>query len=104
MSAKIGCDIVDISRFRKVIAHGGEALSEVLFHQNERKNTTIKGLAGIFAAKEAVIKTCNLPPLSWLNIEITHDENGRPKCRQVSDLSISHDGNIAMAVALQSTV
>jgi len=65
-------------------------------------------LAGIFAAKEAISKALSMPPGHWLDIVIEHLPSGapdvvllgsHPKPQELS-ISISHDGEYAMACAL----
>ena len=66
-------------------------------------------LAGIFAAKEAVIKCLsNIQNLNWKNIEISKSKSGRPSVNILKeipflkniDISISHDGEYAIATAV----
>ena len=66
----------------------------------ESKRNTQETLAGIFAAKEAILKTGLYKNYQNLNeIVITHNEDGMPLFQNFS-LSISHSNNIAMAVAI----
>lgn len=107
----IGIDVVDVAR----LARGLErvpGLEARLFTKNERaycraKRDPITRLAGTLAAKEAVIKALQLGPLvAWAGrIEVTRLETGAPLVRiegrdEVVQLSISHDGGVAVAAAL----
>lgn len=66
----------------------------------ESKRNTQETLAGIFAAKEAILKTGLYKNYQNLNeIVITHNEDGMPLFQNFS-ISISHSNNIAMAVAI----
>ncbi|HVC34173.1 MAG TPA: holo-ACP synthase [Chloroflexota bacterium] len=66
-------------------------------------------LAGIFAAKEAVFKAIGQPPC-WQALSVSRAENGRPTVRldvawrdprlRALDVSISHEGEWAIAVAI----
>lgn len=72
--------------------------------------------AGLFAAKEAAAKALGtgFSGFGPDSLEIVHDENGRPLCRPLKGakerltalggreilVSISHDGGLALAVAL----
>ena len=99
---RIGCDVVSIEKFTKSVKMGGDSFLRTIFLPSELKNDSLEHLAGIFAAKEAVIKTLDLPPISWLEIEIQHYPSGRPKCRLVTDISISHDKDYAIAFACKN--
>jgi phosphopantetheine--protein transferase-like protein len=65
-------------------------------------------LAGMFAAKEAVIKALAMKAGEWRKIEIGKNNHGRPEARLADfsrrivahDLSISHDGEYAVAAAV----
>lgn len=101
MKIKIGCDIVKIDRFRNL---NSNVLNKI-FHKNELKNKKPETLAGIFAAKESCKKVFN--GLKWHDIEIKKGKNGKPnliivkdKNIQSFDLSISHDGDYALAYAV----
>ncbi len=98
---KVGCDIVQIKRFENM----GEEILDKIFHKQELKNKRFETLAGIFAAKEACKKVFN--DLHWHDIEILKEKNGKPflimnKKIKNCDLSISHDGDYAMAVFIVS--
>lgn len=104
---KIGCDIVHIPRFKKIMART-PAMRSRIFLSQEEKGASVEKLAGIFAAKEAVIKALGLKAGDWPKIEIVKDKNGRPGIRLANsprniisqDLSISHDKNYALAFAV----
>ena len=57
-------------------------------------------LAGIYCAKEAIQKTSNIAK-KLHEIEVLPDESGRPKSNGYV-LSISHSGNYAVAIAINS--
>lgn len=101
---RIGCDIVCISEFKKRAQKGGEAFLKKVFLPSElrRDPDSWEHLAGIFAAKEAVMKAADIPPGSWLEIEIEHHPSGRPICRLVEDISVSHEKDYVIAVACQN--
>ena len=110
MQIKAGCDLVSIERFKKAIKRSGETFLKKIFLSSEISNKKTESLAGIFAAKEAVVKALELPVASWLAIEIAKEKTGRPylilknkkyKDKILSvDLSISHDGSCALAIAV----
>jgi phosphopantetheinyl transferase (holo-ACP synthase) len=65
-------------------------------------------LAGIFAAKEAVTKALSMRPGHWLNIAIEQAPTGAPRVVLAQSpptledigISISHDGDYALAFAV----
>jgi len=108
MEVRVGTDIVRVERFR---APGIKTPVEKIFLPSELSNRDPKHLAGIFAAKEAAMKALKIPAGEWQNIEITYEESGRPQLNLLRDflsvpkilswdLSISHDGGYAIAVAV----
>lgn len=113
MDIKIGTDLTSIPKFEKAVKRGGSNFLNRIFHPSELKRPDAPHLAGVFAAKEAIIKTAVLPLGSWKLIEISHEKSGRPrveildsrracKLRQI-DVSISHDGDYAIATAIVQT-
>ena len=101
---KCGVDLVFIPEFEERAKRGGEGLLRKIFWESELRNTESSHLAGIFAAKEAVLKALGLPAGSWDKIEVSYGKSGRPKVRVLGkkikscDLSISHAGDYAVAV------
>ena len=107
----IGVDVVEVARLRAALERS-PALEERLFTKSERvycrsKKDPAVHLAGTLAAKEAVIKALRLGPLvAWgPRIEVTRDRSGAPVARVEGshgplEVSISHDGGVAVAVAL----
>lgn len=106
----VGVDLVDLSRFENSIEKN-PGLIEKIFHTDERDAAT-RTLAGRFAAKEALIKVFgDSKPMRWHDVRVSKDELGKPeislfdstaeyaKSRGIQNLhlSISHDGNFAMA-------
>lgn len=115
----LGTDIVKISRIEHLIKDG---IPEKVFSAHEilyinSKKNKAQTAAGIFAAKEAVLKAlgCGIT-LPLRDAEILHDENGAPylmlngKVDEYSktagiikwEVSISHDGEYAIASATGS--
>lgn len=105
----IGCDIVKIDRFSKLVQD--EKFLDKYFTTNEKnyifsKVNPAQTLAGIFAAKEAVLKALKIGIGGGVNlsdIEILHENSGSPYALIGNDkfeVSISHDGDYAMAVCL----
>jgi holo-[acyl-carrier-protein] synthase len=105
MKIKTGIDIIKISRLQTSINRVGESFVKRVFFTHEYQNKKIDTIAGIYAAKEAIIKALDLPADSWLNIEIKHEDTGKPYfiIKNIShkiesaDLSIAHDEGYAVA-------
>lgn len=80
----IGTDIVDIRRIESAINRYGERFLNKIFTPTERERANKKSdpcgsYAKLFAAKEALIKAIsNADGLKWHDMEILHDENGKP--------------------------
>ena len=106
LNVKVGCDIVNIRRFKTL----EKKFLLKIFHENEIKSKNPETIAGLFAAKESCRKAFN--ELGWHDITIKKMRSGRPlllidlkkineKIQIISsDLSISHDGDYATAAAV----
>ncbi|NGX32844.1 MAG: Holo-[acyl-carrier-protein] synthase [Candidatus Anoxychlamydiales bacterium] len=117
----IGTDIIEIERLRLVIKRKGAAFLEKIFTEVERKycikfkDSTIH-YAARFSAKEAIAKALGTgfgKDLSFLDIEITNDEKGKPSGKLSKEaekkfnkpeilLSISHTDTLAIAFVIIS--
>lgn len=105
-----GVDLVYLPRFKKALKNGGQPFLHRVFHEAELTNQDAAHLAGIFAAKEAVIKAFGLPVDSFHEIRVFHEPSGKPVIEITNyklpitnySISISHDGDyvIAQFVAL----
>ncbi|MFR5875727.1 MAG: holo-ACP synthase [Eubacterium sp.] len=99
---KIGTDIIKISRIENSIKN--EHFKESVFTAEEIAYCkSAENYAGLFAAKEAYLKALGTGINCKLNtIEISHDSKGKPFIKNVlnSDLSISHDGEYAIAAVI----
>jgi len=119
MSQGIGNDIVEVSRIRQSIERHGHHFLSRLFTQHEQDycyefSDPAPHFAGHFSAKEAIAKALGTgfgSHLSWHDIEIHHDEHGKPLVTLAEAiqkkyknpkilLSISHSTEYATAVAL----
>ena len=90
----MGIDVVDIDRFRKIVARRGDRFVQRLFTKNElyycrNKADSVSSMAVRFAAKEAMIKA--LParvqsPFHWQDMEVYNDVNGKPGVNIMGDL------------------
>lgn len=116
----IGVDVVHISRIENI----GDlsAFIDKYFSAREKKYvfdkngcTRAQTVAGLFAAKEAVLKAFKIGlgrGIALKDVEILHDESGSPYLditvdvsqlleksgHTGADISISHDGDYAVAV------
>lgn len=119
----LGVDIVEVERIERAIARWGEAFLRRIYTPREIERSAAPivvsaRLAARFAAKEAVMKALGVGwrALSWREIEIANDADGRPivrlhgaaqriaEARGVTDVQIAlshtHDHAVANAVAL----
>ena len=93
---EIGTDLVLVSRMEKSLQIPGFA--ERVFSEPERAY-----FAGIFAAKEAYYKALGTGLQLPLNaLTVLHDDRGKPYFdgKPEAKLSISHDGDYAVATVL----
>jgi len=108
-----GVDITEVRRLRQAIEKWGDDFLNRVFTKEELENAKTRGslhqhLAGRFAAKEAVFKAFGDPKLSWRDVEILNDKEGKPFCRILNakgrkvdvHISISHVKNYAVAQAV----
>ena len=100
----IGIDLVQIQELKKQIEASGVTFLSRAFNAGEIKRDDYEHIAGLWAAKEAVMKAGGLKAGSWLDIKLSHDPDGLPKaCVGTThyEISISHHGDYAIAVALK---
>lgn len=114
-SIATGVDLVEVDRFHNLNPRIKERFFRRVFTPQELNdpNQSIQHLAGKFAAKEAAAKAlgCGIGIVSWQELEILNDDNGKPElvlhshARQVAaesgwsawSLSISHTRTYALA-------
>ena len=108
-----GIDLVFIPRFEKVAKKWEDRFLDRVFTRAERefclrRANPVPSLAARFAAKEAFFKAARIRHLSWKEIEVINDANGRPSFRLSGEasrvhgshnilLTLSHDGDYAAA-------
>lgn len=117
----VGNDIIEVSRIEAIIAKYGRRFLDRIFTTEEQEyclkhRDAARHFAGRFAAKESIAKALGVgigSLLSWLDIEIFNDENGKP-CVFLSSkaqvtftnphllITISHCREYANAVAIWS--
>ena len=115
----IGNDIIEIARIQQVINRFGSKFLDKIFTSEEqhyclKHRDSARHFAGRFAAKEAIVKALGTgirQGISWLDIEIKNDADGKPhvilseKMHKVYDhvhimISISHCREYATAMAI----
>lgn len=109
----IGIDMEKISRF----AHWEKAQFERVFTKGEMEyadeyENKIEHYCGFFCVKEAFVKALDDPSLVYNQIEILHEDSGKPYIKRTRyiesllkkyhlseiNISISHTGEYAVAV------
>ena len=101
----IGTDLLHIPKIERLLKNPQAA--KKVFHPSELRDNRPEHLAGVFAAKEAFFKALRKKP-KWLDIEVKTKRSGKPELKLnsplengwVADVSISHDGDYAIAVAV----
>ncbi|MCX7835973.1 MAG: holo-ACP synthase [bacterium] len=124
----IGIDVCTVERVRELLdTDMGKVWMERIFTANERERMYTRfqsesgtqkarfavHVAGMYAAKEAIAKATGkglmgLGRLAWQDVEILHTEDGAPYAKIINGpgagkkihVSISHDGGMAIAVAI----
>ncbi len=111
----IGIDLVKIQRIEKFVARFGEKGLHKFLTQTEIEisKNNIKRIAGFWAVKEAISKALGVgisKSFSFHDVEISKNKNGSP-IANISEkikanfniknlaISITHDGDYAIAVA-----
>lgn len=118
MKILTGTDIIEINRVKESIEHIGNRFIQEIYTKKEieycenKKNAKYQHYAARFAAKEAIFKAISKLlsdkfELTWKNVEILNDENGRPYIHFLDtnieekiediDISISHCREYAVA-------
>lgn len=104
-STSLGVDVQNISELPAVDDYRSDAFYQATFSPEEISYCVLQpnprqSFAGLFAAKEALVKakySLSQRPLNEL--VLTHDSNGKPGFEEF-EVSISHSGEVAMAAAL----
>jgi phosphopantetheine--protein transferase-like protein len=100
----IGVDLVFIPEFQKQLQVGGDTFLHKAFNDSELQKDSPEHLAGVWAAKEAVVKAGSLEIGHWTDIHITYNHSGRPSATvgdEQYEISIAHHGDYAVAVAMR---
>lgn len=108
-----GVDITEVNRLRRATLKWGDEFLNRVFTKEELVNAKVRAsiyqhLAGRFAAKEAIFKALNDKHLSWKDIQIVNNKEGKPIVEMLNSkgknmdiqISISHVKNYAVANAI----
>src|ERR671911_329500 len=112
-SLNVGTDVIEVRRFRnKPLNKRNAGFYHSVFTEAEiiyctKYSDPYPHLAGIFAAKESIIKCLN-KPTKMIDVEIIHRQYGKPtavihrkrKNAESVRISISHTRSLAIAVAI----
>lgn len=116
MRIKCGIDIIEVSRIKESIEQTNGKFLERVYTKSEieycesKNNTKYQHYAARFAAKEAFFKAISEEfgkyEITWQDIEVTNDLNGRPQIQLLGkeipklesiDISLSHLKEYAVA-------
>lgn len=107
MSISTGIDIIYLPTFSQSLLSGGQVFKDKLFTPNEQTVfSSIESLAGLFSAKEAIIKALGNSALTPKDIHLTKNATGKPKLIRPElssdniDISISHDQDYAISICV----
>lgn len=121
MKISIGTDIIEISRVKDAIENIGNKFIEEIYTEKEieycesKKNAKYQHYAARFAGKEAIYKAIsnileNKFAISWKDVQILNDINGRPYIDIINekiknqitqiDISISHCKEYAVSTVI----
>jgi len=107
-----GIDIIEIERIQKAVDRWGDVFLNYVLTPGEIEYAKeykfpYRYYAGRFAAKEAIFKAMDIPHLSWQDLTILNDTNGKPVCHYNNSdfkhrltVSISHSRDYAVASAI----
>ena len=109
----VGVDVIEIERFRnKPICDENLSFYSSILTKKEllyctKYSDPYPHIAGIFAAKESLIK-CLSVPIKMTDVEISHNGQGKPiitlnsrkKRKMQAKISITHTKSIAIAVVI----
>jgi len=113
MVAGTGVDITEVRRLRQAVEKWGKGFLSRIFSKEELDSakgrvSLYQHLAGRFAAKEAVFKAMGDKSLTWKDVQVFNDRDGKPFCKILNNkgknfevhVSISHVKNYAVASAI----
>ena len=108
-----GVDITEVGRLKRAVEKWGDDFLKRIFTKIELDNAKDRAslyqhLAGRFAAKEAIFKALGEKELTWQDVKILNDKDGKPYCSLLNGkgkgvsvhISISHVKTYAVANAI----
>jgi len=113
MVTATGIDITEVKRLRQAVEKWGRGFLNRIFTKEELASakgrvSLYQHLAGRFAAKEAIFKAMGDKTLTWKDVQVFNDSEGKPYCKILNNkgkdleihISISHVKNYAVANAI----
>ena len=120
MNVTCGTDIIEIDRIKELIESEKEKAIEKIYTEKEveycesKNNVKYQHYAARFAAKEAIFKAISSKlsdkfEISWRDVEILNDKNGRPEVKFIRnrpknmegiEISLSHCKIYAVATVI----
>ncbi len=120
MNVTCGTDIIEIERIKELIENEKEKAIERIYTEKEveycesKNNVKYQHYAARFAAKEAIFKAISNKlsdkfEISWRDVEILNDKNGRPEVKFIGnrpnnmegiEISLSHCKIYAVATVI----
>ena len=120
MNVTCGTDIIEIERIKELIENEKEKAIEKIYTEKEveycesKNNVKYQHYAVRFAAKEAIFKAISNKlndkfEISWRDVEILNDKNGRPEVKFIRnrpknmeeiEISLSHCKIYAVATVI----
>lgn len=110
---KVGIDVLEVERVKTNLSFLEKILTKTEIDYINKFENKQERVAGIFCAKEAIFKALNMDILHHQEIEIIHQENGKPiakfygktkahflKNYKKIDVSISHCKTVATAICI----
>ena len=100
----VGIDLVFIPEFKAQLEADKSTFIDKAFNLSEMTSRAVEHLAGLWAAKEAVIKAATVQPEKMTDIVLKRSRLGKVTARlggQKFAVSISHHGEYAVAAALR---
>ena len=120
MNVTCGTDIIEIDRIKELIESEKEKVIEKIYTEKEveycesKNNVKYQHYAARFAAKEAIFKAISNKlshkfEISWNDVEVLNDKNGRPEVKFIRnrpknmegiEISLSHCKFYAVATVI----
>lgn len=108
----LGIDIIEIERIKNAVEKWGDSFLNRIFHKEEieyakKHILPYQHYAARFAVKEAVYKALGQRELTWKDLKVINQQDGKPvcECDKLPEgtkllISISHSKHYAIANAI----